>query len=706
VDDDPDFGDLTATFLEREDDRFTVQTATSAAKAIDRIEDRQPDCIVSDYDMPGQNGIEFLQSIRDKWTDLPFILFTGKGSETIASEAISNGATDYLQKRDGSDQYEILANRIKNAVSQYRSETQLRETKEEYATVFEGALTGLLLVDVEDDGFRYQRCNPRAVELIGLDRADIVGNTPCDALGPENGKKVRGAYRRCVEWCEPVEYTVTLDLPAGEVTRPGRVTPVATDGEVEQLVVSFYDVTGEQRRQEQLERQNDLFRKAQEIANVGAWEYDIQSEETIWTDHVYEIHDWPRDSAPSNQDVIQSYHPDDRTRLREAFRDAIESGEPYDLELRLEGADGEMRWVRTRGEPQTEDGERARIRGAIQDITRSKHRIEALAKVKQQYQTLSENIPNGAVFLFNDDLQYVRARGTELAAVGLSPDDIEGATPHDVFPEPLADELARYFTAALNGSTHTFTQTLGESTYRNRTAPVENSDGAITHGIALAQNVTDQIERKQKLKAQNERLTEFASVVSHDLRNPLQVATGRLELARSECDSAHLDDVAEALERSQALIDDLLTLAKGGDTVESTEPVSVSAEAEERWQVIPNAEATLVVDSDRTVSADRSRFQRLLENLLANAVEHGGSDVTVTVGNLTDGFYVADGGVGIPESEREDIFEAGYSTAEDGTGFGLRIVRQIVDDHGWEVQVTESDAGGTRVEVTDVDTVE
>lgn len=706
MDDDPDFGDLTATFLERKDDRFTVQTATSAAEAIDRIEDRQPDCIVSDYDMPGQNGIEFLQSVRDRWTDLPFILFTGEGSERVASEAISNGATDYLQKGNGSDQYELLANRIKNAVSQYRSETQLRETKEEYATVFEGALAGLLLVDVEDDGFRYQRCNPRAVELIGRDRADIVGCTPRDALGPANGKKVRGAYRRCVERCEPVEYTVTLDLPGGKVTRPGRVTPVATDGEVEQLLVSFYDITGQQRQQEQLERQNDLFRKAQEIANVGAWEYDIQSEETIWTDYVYEIHDWPQDSAPSNEDVIESYHPDDRTRLREAVRDAIESGEPYDLKLRLEGTDGEMRWVRMQGEPQTEDGERTRIRGAIQDITRSKHRIEELAKVKQQYQTLSENIPNGAVFLFNNDLQYVRARGTELAAVGLSPDDVEEATPHDVFPEPLADELARYFTAALNGTTHTFTQTLGESTYRNRTAPVENSDGEITHGIALTQNVTDQIERKRKLKAQNERLEEFASVVSHDLRNPLQVATGRLELAQSECDSAHLDDIAEALERSQALIDDLLTLAKGGDTVESTEPVSVSAEAEECWQVVPNAEATLVVDSDRTVSADRSRLRRLLENLLANAVEHGGSDVTVTVGDLADGFYIADDGVGIPESEREDIFEAGYSTAEDGTGFGLRIVRQIVDDHGWEVQVTESDAGGTRVEVMGVDTVE
>ena len=97
VDDEPDFGDLTATFLQREDDRFTVRTATSAAGGIDSIRDRPPDCVVSDYDMPGQNGLEFLQTVSEEWPDLPFILFTGKGSEEVASEAIANGATDYLQ---------------------------------------------------------------------------------------------------------------------------------------------------------------------------------------------------------------------------------------------------------------------------------------------------------------------------------------------------------------------------------------------------------------------------------------------------------------------------------------------------------------------------------------------------------------------------------------------------------------------------------
>ena len=706
VDDEPGFADMTATYLERENTDFTVQTATSAADGLSAIKDRAPHCIVSDYDMPGQDGIGFLETVRDEFPGLPFILFTGKGSEQVASEAISKGATDYLQKGSGTDQYSLLANRISNAVSQYRSEARLRETTEEYATVFESALTGLLLVDVDGDDFRYQRCNPRAQELIGRDRTEIVGHTPCEVLGSESGKKVRGAYRKCVETRQSIEYTVTLHLPVGEVTRPGKVTPVVTDGEIKQLVVSFYDITDEQGRQERQDRRNDLFKKAQDIANVGAWEYDIQRDKTIWTDQVYEIHDYRRDRSPDNEEVIELYHPDDQALLCEAFQNAIEAGEPYDLELRLQLSDGETRWVRTRGQTQTENGDHVRIRGAIQDITERKQRIKETEELKRQYQALSENIPNGAVFLFNDDLQYVRARGTELEAVGLSPEQAEGASPHDLFSEELADELTRYFAEALNGNTHTFTQRLGEQVYRTRVAPVKNNDGDITYGIALTQNVTEQVERRKKLEAQNERLEEFASVVSHDLRNPLQVAEGRLELLRNDCESAHVDDIAQALDRMDALIEDLLALSCQGDPVSGTESIALAEMVETCWRTVETGEAVVEVNADRPIEADPSRLAQLLENLFRNAVEHSGDEVTITVGSLEDGFYVEDDGSGIPEDERSDVFEAGYSTVTDGTGFGLSIVKDVVDAHGWGIRVTDGTNDGARFEITGVASTE
>lgn len=125
VDDEPDLADLTATFLTRENDRFEIETATNVAEGLDLLNQSVFDCIVSDYDMPGQNGIEFLEAVREEYLDLPFILFTGKGSEEVASDAISAGVSDYLQKGSSTDRYALLANRITNLVTQYRAEGQL-----------------------------------------------------------------------------------------------------------------------------------------------------------------------------------------------------------------------------------------------------------------------------------------------------------------------------------------------------------------------------------------------------------------------------------------------------------------------------------------------------------------------------------------------------------------------------------------------------
>ena len=210
--------------------------------------------------------------------------------------------------------------------------------------------------------------------------------------------------------------------------------------------------------------------------------------------------------------------------------------------------------------------------------------------------------------------------------------------------------------------------------------------------------------RERELTTQNDRLEEFASIVSHDLRNPLTVANGRLELAAAECDSEHLEHVEQAHERMQTLIEDLLTLARQGETVADLEPVALASLIEGCWATVETSETTLAIDIDRTVQADKSRLKQLFENLIRNAVEHGDEDVTVTVGELDDGFYVEDDGPGIPADERERIFEAGYSTSGDGSGFGLSIVEQIVDAHDWQIRATEGTAGGARFEIVGVET--
>ncbi|MEF8812968.1 MAG: ATP-binding protein [Halovenus sp.] len=218
-------------------------------------------------------------------------------------------------------------------------------------------------------------------------------------------------------------------------------------------------------------------------------------------------------------------------------------------------------------------------------------------------------------------------------------------------------------------------------------------------------------EQLAALEAQNERLDRFASVISHDLRNPLDVAKGRTTAVEEMLDDpeleAHLAGAQDAHDRMQRIISDVLTLARKGENVGETAYVPLETAATDAWSHVDTADATLTVDTQLVVEADADRLTQILENLFRNAVTHGGDDVAVRVAHLPgdDGFTISDDGPGIPPEERERILEAGYSSDGSGTGLGLAIVSSIADAHGWSVRVTEASAGGARFEFSDVGTV-
>ena len=228
----------------------------------------------------------------------------------------------------------------------------------------------------------------------------------------------------------------------------------------------------------------------------------------------------------------------------------------------------------------------------------------------------------------------------------------------------------------------------------------ENDEALARVFAANVEAALDRVERERELHRQNERLSEFAGVVSHDIRNPLNLAQTLTQSLDADVDHPHLERIRDAHDRIGTIVSDVMTWARQGTTVEETEYVSVEALATRCWAEAPTGEATLVVEDDFLVRTDRERFRRVLENLFRNAIEHGGPAVTVRVGRLEDatGFFVADTGPGIPEDERESVLEIGHSTSDGGTGFGLAICEQIADAHGWTLDVTEGVDGGARFE--------
>ena len=199
-------------------------------------------------------------------------------------------------------------------------------------------------------------------------------------------------------------------------------------------------------------------------------------------------------------------------------------------------------------------------------------------------------------------------------------------------------------------------------------------------------------ERRLELRRQTERLEQFSAVVSHDLRNPLNVLSGYLDLVEDDVERSNYAAMERAVHRMETLIDDLLMLARRGDAVAETESVSVAAVAENAWDSIraPNATLTVAGDVDR-VEADPGRLRQLFENLFRNAVDHGGPEVDIEVGAVSGrpeerGMYVADDGPGIASDASGSLFDSGFSTAG-SSGLGLAIVARIADAHGWEIDV-------------------
>lgn len=344
----------------------------------------------------------------------------------------------------------------------------------------------------------------------------------------------------------------------------------------------------------------------------------------------------------------------------------------------------------------------------LQDITDSQ-------QLQRRYQALIENSSDLIIVVTpEEEMTYVSPSLQSI--MGVDPEQLLGENAFTYVHEDDRDEFKRLFNRLLENPGEKFRYEYrapdAEGNWLYLEASVWNLlDNPFVEGIVVnAREVTERKQRERALKQANEQLEQFASIVSHDLRSPLTVAHGHLELAQETDEPDHFERVEAALVRMDNIIEDMLELTRKGMAISETTPVNIELVAQQAWDHVETGDATLVNGDSATVLADRPRLLQLFENLFRNAVEHGVTEenteeLTVTVGH--DGsLYIADNGEGIPPELRDDVLDVGYSTSSGGIGLGLSIVTRIADAHGWTVRVTESADGGTRIEFDGVSRVE
>ncbi len=353
----------------------------------------------------------------------------------------------------------------------------------------------------------------------------------------------------------------------------------------------------------------------------------------------------------------------------------------------------------------TTDDSLETVRRAVDEALEAYDRQRVAREESSAFETLLENGQTN-IYVKDEQARYLRAA----AGSDSSNQEKLGRTDLDIYTENNPEMARQTYEddlqviesgEAIRGREEWYGD--GRTAHVVRTTKIPWTDDETTKGlVGITTDITELKRQEVELEILQEQFEKFSSNVRHELKNPLQVAIGNLQLARETGDEQAFDTTTEALERIEEIITDLESIAKDETKRPKQGPNSLADLARSVWEILYTGEATLEVelpDHVRTYTPEGT-LRPVFENLFKNAITHGGSDITVRVGTLTDGFYVEDTGGGIPEDKRMAVLESGYTTAPTGSGTGLSIVADVCQQQNWDLTITESDEGGARFEFT------
>ncbi len=741
VDDEPDFVDLCRIYLKNQED-FYIDACDFAYDALQKIASTPYDIIISDYQMPGMNGIEFLKHIRSDYGDIPFILFTGRGREDVVIDALNNGADFYLQKgSDTTPLFAELVHMIYRAVDRKQAKTALQTSISQLY---------------------------HAEEITGLGYWSFDLNTGI-VSGSDGAKKIYGLGDH--EWTIAEVQTIPLpeyrrlldeslkDLISGErpynvefqIKRPddNKIIDIHSIAEYDPVRNRVFGTIQDITRMKEVER--ELRKKNEELTAIHA--KITESEEELIThidmltrqsvkirdreeqirllsDNlpnglVYQLLIKPDGSRSfqyisagveqihqvSAQKVLEDHTvlynqiiPDDLPGLMHAEQEAFKTKSSFSYEIRVRTPDDQIHWILLRSIPHVLHDGSILWDGIEIDISDQKRAEEELRKIHELFHQFMLHSP---IYIYvkevtPDTSRVLYASENFQEMIGIPGSRMVGHTMDELFPPNFAEKIAADdWNVVSNGNVLKIRENLNEKHYITIKFPIIEKNRTLLAGYTI--DITELHKTQEALHEANQKIRLLTGLTRHDIFNELSVIMGYQDLM---ADTEDLEEIRDYLSRAKKTCEQIIA------TTSFTREYEDFGTTESRWQnvrrIIESAKNEVNTDGITIINdipenceiyADPV-IRKVFTTLLENAIRHGETITTIQCSCRTEENQLIiacqDDGIGVPYDEKSCIFGHKYGKH---TGIGLFLAKEILSITGLSIRECGEPGKGARFEI-------
>lgn len=690
IDDEPTVLEQGKIFLEKMNDRLDVKTAPSAEEGLELLDKKDYDAIIADYQMPKMNGLELLKVVREeRESSIPFIVFTGKGREDVAMEALNLGVDRYLQKGGSpKSQYSILAQAVAQEIKHQEAEWEKAEIEEKLTSLVEGSEDPIYIVD---ENCRIVFANEAEKEKTGLKREEIIGSKFRKSHPEKDAIKFEKKVEKALETGEPQKQEIKHETSRKYYSRTLSPIEDPRTGKINRVAVVSKDITKTKRKEETL---NTLVLTMHHIAFV--LDEDGRYREIFISPDSESLLYKSKDDLLGKK--IPEIFPEEKSEeFMNFIEEVLKTGDVQEIEYELEVKEG-IKKFEMRGAPLERkiEGKRT-IAGVARDITEWK-------ETKKKYKTLFNELSD-ALFLESTDGEILDVNKAACETFGYDYEELTNMNVGDLVP----GEAPAFLPGKIDKATREGKPLETVNKRKDGTPiPVELRGRIIEfeEEERMLVSVRDISERK---KAQ-ERKNFLHSLLRHDVRNKNQVVQGYLELLEETDLSQKQEELVKKAKRGSKegsnIIEKVRTLHKiGGE--EEIEEVNVGTK-------IKNAikrNESLASEKEKEIECEGvdvkvrggTLLEELFSNLIENAIIHADCEKIRISCQKTQNkciVTVEDDGKGVPDEVKEKIFNRGFKDDEEGSsGLGTYLVKKIAESYGGNVEVKDSELGGARFDV-------